>query len=345
MAGLKGANTTIGEDGLTITITTESEATARELQAQLETQVRTREGGIGAKANDWLGRSLNRFDETLGLYADRSLEIAANALMVCAMALAVFAWYFALPGYEIVMCTAGALLVFINKQLAAKLDREIVKQSGLAKPYGVAIIVILLIECVAAASLQSYVAVEQETGRTDIQANIDRLTNESNTLLITMAQVPTAPASAIDQRIEALKQTPAVNTQGTQLNQPVGRLVGDCTGASYYVRIYCPTLRELMAQRDAASAYEVAKQRFDKIGPEIEALQKARPAQSSTLSLGMKMQEGKPNFLIGLIIPVGLTLALHGFMLWIAYLHGRSKRTPTLELPPAPAATSTEGAV
>lgn len=332
MAGLKGANAVIGDDGVSVTVKTESEATARELAAHLETQVRTAEGGPGAKFNSWLKKSLDRFDETLGLYGDRSLNIIRDVLLICAMAMAAFAWYRVLPGYEILMCVIGMAIVYAMKYCAGRLDKAIVSKNGFAPFYGLIIVVGLIIEVLASSSLQAFTAVEQETGRLDIDKEISRLENERNMLQINLARVPSAPASAIDQRIEALKLTPAVNSSGTQLTKRVGDLVGDCKGRSYYVTIYCPTLIELQAERDSALAYEQAKARFDEINPEINALTAKRPHTSSTFALASKASGGDVTWWMSLVIPVGLTLALGLAMLLLSYLAGRAERTPDLEL-------------
>ena len=324
MAGLKSAQAQIGADGVTVTVTAESAATAHELAAELENRVRLKEGGPGAKANTWLKNSLDRFDETLGIYADRTLEISANLLMVLAGTLAVAAWYFVLPGYEPVMMFIGALLVFTEKQLAAKFDRAVVARTGLAPWFGAIIGIILIIECVASASLQSFVAGERETGRNDIAVNIQTLEIEKASIGQVLKTPPKGASDAINERIEALKLQPVVNRNGevvVRSGYRVGEAIGDCTGASYYVTIYCPTLIELQADLAQAKAYEAAQTRFREIGPEIQTLQAARPAQASTMALGL-----------GVIVPVGLTFLLNVVMVVISYLAGRAKRTP---LPPA----------
>lgn len=337
MAGLKGANTEIGEDGLTVSVKAESAATARELAADLETRVRSAEGGWGAKANAKLANSLDRFDETLGIYGDRMLQILRDALLLCAMALAAFAWFRILPGYEPLMAAIGMLIVFAMKTAAGRLDKaELEGDTGLRSLLIIIIVGGFILEVGASLSLQAASAVDRETGRTDINDQIKALENERNLLQITLVSAPTAPSSAIDQRIEALMLTAAVNTQGTQLNRKVGDLIGDCKGNSYYVRIYCPTLLELQADRDKALAYETAQSRFAAISPEIAALRAERPDASSTFALAAK--GGDSAWWLSLVIPMTLTIVLNATMLLLAYLAGRAKRTPALVLTtPAPA--------
>ncbi len=331
MTGLKGANTEIGADGLTVTVKTESAATARDLAADLETRVRAAEGGFGAKINNRLANSLNRFDETMGIYGDRMLQILRDALLMCAMALAAFAWYRILPGYEPLMATIGMLIVFAMKTAAGRLDKA--EQEGDKGLHRLLVLIIIggfVLEVGASLSLQAAAAVDRETGREDINSEIRALESERNMLQITLASVPSAPVTAIDQRIEALKLTAAVNTQGTQLNRKVGDLIGDCKGNSYYVRIYCPTLLELEAERDQALAYEAAQARFAEIAPKISQLQASRPSASSTFALAQK--GGDSAWWLSLVIPMGLTVVLNATMLLLAYLAGRAKRTPVLDL-------------
>lgn len=345
MAGLKGATTEIGEDGLTVSVKAESAATARELAADLETRVRTAEGGWGAKANAKLANSLNRFDETLGIYGDRMLQILRDALLLCAMALAAFAWFRILPGYEPLMAAIGMLIVFAMKTAAGRLDKaEQEGDTGLRSLLVVIIIGGFILEVGASLSLQAASAVDRETGREDINSEIRALESERNMLQITLASVPSAPSTAIDQRIEALMLTAAVNSRGDQLPRKVGDVIGDCKGNSYYVRIYCPTLLELQAERDQAIAYELAQSRFAEIAPRISALQASRPSASSTFALAAK--GGDSAWWLSLVIPMTLTIVLNATMLLLAYLAGRAKRTPALVLTtPAPAPTPDPGAV
>lgn len=322
--GLTGQKTQILDDGVTLQVTAESAVTALEMQSRIENEVRAKEGGFGAKTNSWLRNSLDRFDETLGIYQDRSLEMAANGLMLLSGTLAVAAWYFVLPGYEPVMMFIGALLVFTGKQLAAKYDRAVVAKTGLAPWFATIIVIILIIECVASASLNSLVANDRETIRDDTAANIETLEQEKASLVLILATPPTGSSEAIAANIEALKLKPVVNRAGDIVVKKgfrVGEAVGDCTGNSYYVTIYCPTLIELRSDLKQAGAYEHASARFSEIGPEIQALQAARPKQASTMALGL-----------GVIVPIGLTFLLYCVMVVLAYLAGRAKRTP---LPPA----------
>lgn len=349
MAGLKGASTEIGADGRTITVTTESAATARELAAELETRVRTTEGGPGAKINNFLSKSADRLDETLGIYGGvRLLAIIRDALLVCAMTIAVFAWLRILPGYEILLGTVGALITFAMKSAAGKIyEAEQEGDMNLRTMLFAVMLAGLGLEVMASSSLQAYTAVQAETGRQDIDDEIKRLDQERQTLLIQLARVPDGSSAALAERISAFEATPMVNAKGTQLTKTVGSLWAEteCKGNSYYVGIYCPTLLELRGEMQAAQAYETAQKRFEEIGPQITALQAQRPTGSSTFALATKVAGADTKWLLALLVPVGITLTLNLAMLMLSYIVGRieyQKKHPAPE--PAPEA-STEGVV
>lgn len=345
MDGLKGANTKIGDDGTTVIVKTESEHTARELAAQLETQVRAKEGGPGAKFNSWLKKSLDRFDETLGIYGDRALNIIRDVLLICAMALAAFAWYRVLPGYEILMCIVGMAIVFTIKTCAGRLDAAWREDKGLFAFFSIIIAFGLIIEVMASSSLQAFTAVEQETGRADVDLQIDALSKEQSRLNIALLQPSPGSPAELEALIQGYRATPMVSSTGSQLTKTVGMMVDEtgCAGRSYYVGIYCPDYLDLKGKLEAAKVYEADKERFSAIGPQIAALQAQRPHTSSTFALASKASGGGTAWWLSLVIPVGLTLMLNLTMLTIAYLAGRAKRTPPLELtqtvPPGGAAT------
>lgn len=340
MAGLKGANTEIGDDGLTVTVKTESEATARELAADLETRVRTAEGGFGAKFNNKLANSLNRFDETLGIYGDRMLQILRDVLTVCAMALAAFAWFRILPGYEPLMAVIGMAIVYAMKTAAGRLDKaEREGDIGLRNLLGVVIVGGLILEVLASLSLQAASSVDRETGRTDVNSQIEMLQSEERRLSIRqMGPNPGVPAQ-MEALVNSYRATPMVNRAGSQLTRTVGEMADatDCNPDSEagrrertYIGMYCPTLRELQGQVEAAKAFEHDSARLEAIPAEIQKLQASRPSASSTFALAQK--GGDWAWLLSIAIPLGLTVALNLTMLLLAYLAGRAKRTPVLEL-------------
>lgn len=343
MTGLKDSHTEIADDGLSLTVRAESSATVRELAADLEAGVRKAEGGWGAKFNAGLARSLNRFDETLGIYGDRQLSMIRDMLFICAMAMAIFAWYRTLPGLEPLMCFIGVLIVWAVKACAGSLDKA--EQAGdrnLANFYRVIIVIGFVLELIASSSLQASVAVDRETGREDINVQIANLENEQNNLMIALARTPSAPAAAIQARIDGYLTTPMVNRNGSQLTRTVGQMY-EATGCNpdseggaterYYIGIYCGTLNELKAEKLEAESYEAAKLRFEEIGPQIAGLQKMRPAASSTFALASK--GGDMAWWLSLVIPVGLTFCLMLAMTVMAYLAGRAKRTPPVAAPGA----------
>lgn len=349
MAGLKGASTEIGADGRTITVTTESAATARELAVELETRVRSTEGGPGAKINNFLSKSADRIDETLGIYGGlRLLSIIRDALLLCAMTIAVFAWLRILPGYEPLLGTVGALITFAMKSAAGKIYEAEQENDTNLRTMLIAVMVCGLgLEVMASSSLQAYTAVQAETGRQDVDAEIKRLDQERQTLLIQLARVPDGSSAAIEERIKAYLANPMVNRQGSQLTKTVATLVEEtgCTGDSYYVGIYCPTLLELRGELEAAQTYETAQARFEEIGPQITALQAQRPKGSSTFALASKMAGEDSKWMLALLVPVGITFVLNLAMLMLAYIVGRSeyqKKHPAPEPAPEP---STEGTV
>lgn len=345
MTGLKDSHTSISDDGLTVSVKAESAATAREIAADLEAGVRKAEGGWGAKFNAGLARSLNRFDETLGIYGDRQLTMLRDGMFICAMAMAIFAWYRTLPGYEILMCVIGVLIVWAVKASAGSLDKA--EQAGdrnLVNFYRVIIVIGFVLELIASSSLQASVAVDRETGREDINTQIANLENEQSNLMIALARPPSAPAAAIQSRIDGYLTTPMVNRNGSQLTRTVGQMYEatacnpDSEGGAaerYYIGIYCGTLNELKAEKAEAEAYEAASARFAEIGPQIAGLQKIRPAAASTFSLAQK--GGDMAWWLSLVIPVGLTFCLMLAMTVMAYLAGRAKRTPPVAATPGAA--------
>lgn len=359
MAGLKGSSTEIGADGVTVTVTADSEATARELAAELETRVRKTEGGPGAKINNWLSNSANRLDETLAIYGGvRLLAIIRDALLVCAMTIAVFAWLRILPGYEILLGTVGALITFAMKSAAGKIYEA--EQQGDKNLRGMLLLVMaagLVLEVMASSSLQAYTAVQAETGRADVEAEIHRLDQERQTLLIKLAKVPDGASAAIAERISAYQATPMVNREGSQLTKTVGSLWDEtgCKGNSYYVGMYCPTLLELQSDYQTALDYEKAQRRFDEIGPMITKLQGMRPKGSSTFALATKVADNDTKWILALLVPVGITFVLNLAMLLLSYIVGRihyqqahpaPAPAPVEPAPVEPAPTpSTEGVV
>lgn len=347
MAGLKGASTEIGADGVTVTVTAESEATARALAAELETRVRSTEGGPGAKINNWLSNSANRLDETLAIYGGvRLLAIIRDALLVCAMTIAVFAWLRILPGYEILLGTVGALITFAMKSAAGKIyEAEQENDTNLRSMLVLVMAAGLILEVLASSSLQAYTAVQAETGRQDVDAEIHRLDQERQTLLIKLAKTPAGPSAAIAERISGYQATPMVSRQGTQLTKTVGSLWDEteCKGNSYYVGVYCPTLLELQGDYQAALDYEKAQKRFDEIGPMITKLQGMRPKGSSTFALATKVADNDTKWVLALLVPVGITFVLNLAMLLLSYIVGRINYQQA-HPQPAPVPTATPAA-
>jgi hypothetical protein len=332
MAGLKQATTEIGADGLSVKVTTESEATAREIAAQLEGEVRAREGGFGARLNNKLANSLDRVDETLAIYGGRrTFTILRDVLTVCAMTLAGFAWYRILPGYEVLMCVIGMAIVFGMKTCAGRL--YVAEQSGdkgLKNLFTALIVLGLLLEVVASSSLQAFSAVEQETGRADITAQISVLEDEQRRLNIALTKPPPGTAAQQQALVDAYRATPMVNADGVQLVKTVGVMADEteCKGRSYYVGIYCPPYLELVAKVDAAKAYESDKERMSQIPGELAVLRAKRPPSSSTFALAAK--GGDTAWLLSLLIPVGLALLLNLAMLVVAYVVGRPEQVAPL---------------
>lgn len=340
MTGLKGAHTEIGEDGVTVTVTAESEATAREIAAELETRVRVAEGGPGAKFNNWLSNSLDRFDETLGLYGDRMLSILRDVLTVCAMALAAFAWFRILPGYEPLMAVIGMAIVFAMKTAAGRLDKASRDgDQGRVRLLWLVIVFGFVLEVGASLSLQAATAVDRETGREDINQSIEMLQSEERRLSIRQMQPNPGVPAQVQALVDSYRSTPMVNRSGAQLTRTVGQMA-DATGCDpdtdagrrerTYIGMYCPTLQELLGQLEAAKAFEADAKRLETIPAEIAALQAKRPSASSTFALAQK--GGDLAWLLTILIPMSLTVALNSAMLILAYLAGRADRTPVLEL-------------
>lgn len=324
MATLKQSTAQILDDGMTVQVTAGDAATAHELAADMEAQVR-RKQGPWARFNAWLGRILDRFDETWGLYEDRTISLISVCFLVGAVALAIYAWWRVLPGYEPLLAFVGATIVVAMKESAHRIGHN--RSPELNKFFYAVCAFGLVIEILASSSLQASVAVEQETGRSDIESKITSLRQEQQLLQIGLLNDPGTTSEAQLKMIEAFKGKPAVNKAGTQLNKPIGELIGDCTGSSYYVLAYCPSILELEAKVETIRKFETDKARYLAIPDEIQALEEQRPKQSSTLALAQKATGGGSDWWRPLVVPVLLSLFVNGAMLLTSYLNGRARRT------------------
>lgn len=340
--GLKGAKSTLGEDGVTVVTRTDSAATAREVMARQEQHARQIEGWWGAQFNAWLDRSLKRGDETGGIFSHRAFNLLSWAFAFLDVIMQWNAWFKLLPvaGLDIVLGCFGVVLVLLVKAATARLDEaEVHNDESRRRFLQGGIVVGVILSTLAAVSLQAFISVEQATGRTDIQTRIDALRKEQNGLQMTMALPPDATAAEEQKLIDAFLLKPVVNRAGTVVVKKgyrIGEAImgpnGACTGSSYYVTIYCPTLKEMEAARDSAKTWEEKKTRFDAIPAEIKKLEDERPKQSSTFALYQKVTNDETNWTV-ILIPAGISLFLTLLMIGATYLAHRSPKTK-----PTPAA-------
>lgn len=354
MTGLKGAKTVIGPDGKTVTTVADSEATAREIAAAQEQTLRLREGSWWSKSNAWLDRRFQEAEETGGIFSDKAWIFASWCLFFLAAIMAWNSWFRLVPleGLNYTLAAIGVCVLLTMKVSAARLDAadgrimkdDLPNDHNKANFLRVILIGGLILQAVVATSLQASIATDQETGRTDAQSTIDSLRTERNTLHIAIASPPAATSEAQQKLIDAYLLKPVVNREGTIVVKK-GFRVGEaivpeggkrCTGSSYYVTIYCPVLIEMEAARDQALQYEKDRARYDAIPDQIAALEKARPAQSSTFALFDRLA-GKCDHLSGncenqdlmrLFFPAFISFILDFLMCLVSYLAHRAERTP-----------------
>lgn len=345
--GLKDAKTELAPDGVSVVTTFESAAAAREHQALLESNARKLEGGWGSKLNGWLDRSLARADETDSLFSRRALRMLSWLLAIGAVIMAWNAWAGFVPtkGLDLLLAATGATLVLVGKWAAADIHpAHLSGDQNKENMLVAAVALILVLEALAATSLQASIAYEQETGRTDVQSEIDSLRLEQSGLQLTVAQKPPYTAEAQQKLIDGFKLKQVVNRKGVVqqgADWRIGAQVGDCRGDSYYVTVYCPMILEMEANRDTALDWEQAKARFDAIPAEIAALEAQRPKQGSTFALLNKLKVDTD--WSKLLFPAIISLIVTGLAFATTYL---AHRTPPAQKPaPAPATPAAPGAV
>jgi hypothetical protein len=345
--GLTDAKTELAPDGKTVITTFDSAAAAREHQALLESEARRIEGGWGAKFNGWLDQSLSRADETRSLFSRTALRTWSWLLALFAIILAWNAWAGFVPtkGLDLVLAATGATLVLVGKWASSEIHpAHIAKDQNKENMLCFAVGFILILEAVAATSLQASIAFEQETGRTDVQSTIDSLRLEQSGLQLTIAQKPPFSAEAQQKLIDGFLLKQVVNDKGVVQQGPawrIGARIGTgeerCRGSSYYVTAYCPTILEMEAQRDMAADWEKAKERFDAIPAEIKALEAQRPKQSSIPALLNKLKIDTDWSKI--LFPAIISLILTGLTFATTYLAHRTPPPPAQPQTPVPPAS------
>jgi hypothetical protein len=291
-----GSKSTIEQrDGQTVLVTqVSSEAKARELAASIEDDVLRTESG-------WWGAARAKIDAGFRIGSqiletvDRSyLVLICVGFGAVACVLAALSWpaFVPIQGIEWLIGFAGCLLVFAIGYAAHQVWKAF-KADDEVEGYGliVGMVVGVLLNLFASVALQARIAVENDTGWTEIKAQIVRLDNERGQLQIqTFSPPKPGEAARIQAAIDALRSSAAVNRLNDPLTQTVDELVGDCSVVDdYYKRKYCPELTRLAGDLTVAAAaeraYNLALARIKAIDAEIVALQARRPRPPAGLEL------------------------------------------------------------
>lgn len=254
-----------------------SEATAREIEADMNAARIRREGSVWERVGLWLtgaGKTMLELDRALGPVV---VTVSALALSV----IAAVAWFNAVGG-GLIGLVMGAIAVFAVLFLARMAGSiwENVKERdwGELGLHGVLILVIVGGNIFASANMQATRSLETETGRTDIQAQIDALQAEQTRLSIALMQAPRLVVEQQEAALAAFLAARTVNLEGRVTDLTHRQVLADCTTYRTLCSVIEPVSLELQGKVAEARAIEADTAQLQAIPGQIAELRAQRPA-------------------------------------------------------------------
>lgn len=323
MPGLKTDKVEIVDGGVLVKGGSVSENAA--LAAQIDEGIFARD----AQGADKLDLRLKSVGAWFSVAGKTLWPITALAATVLIAVLAGTAWHNLLPydGLRWIFTLIGLVLVFAIAIMGHGMENAIRERDGpeITKT-AIALVIFIALNMIATVSFQVTTIIDKASGRAEITQDIDALRRERNGLEMLTAVPVFETSEQVHKAIEAFKLRSAVNQPGAELPRSIGDAVGDCTNdKSWYVRTYCPTLRDMEGRLEAAKAYEQAKVRMAEIDATIETKRDERPPSAGPLQALQTLLKTNDTTM-GYIVPMIIMLLLELFMAYAWYETARASK-------------------
>lgn len=323
MAGLKTDRVEIVDGGVLIKggSAAENAALAAEVDEGIFAQ--------NAKGADKLRLKLSSVGDWFQAAGKSLWPIVAVAMTLLVMVIATKAWYSLLPydGIRWVFGTIGGVIVIalciMGHGLAVAVKD---KDWGETTKIAIAAVIFVMLNMIATVSFQVTTLINNSSGRIEVSADIKSLERERSGLQIATAVPPMETSDQVRTAIESFKVRAVVNQPGTQLAKSIGEAVGDCTGdQSWYVRTYCPTIKDMESRLAAAEGYEKNMARLAEIKAEIVDARDHRPQAAGPLE-ALKELVGANSTRMGYLVPMGIMFLLELVLFYSWYETSRLTR-------------------
>lgn len=263
-------------DGTTVTITTDSEATARGIAAAAERDRLKAEGGRGERA----AAGLDGFLSGAGKMADK---LDARVLHVVAWAATIVGCFLAwkagqnlssLKEASDLFSIALVALVLGGKYAAGRAGREYDKGSQQRGVWLGVTSAIFFAAVLSGAGVNISAEMNRDSGRDVLLAQSQTLRAEISDLQAEQMQyqqdllLPMTPVDVLESRLEAKLKLDPMNQSGA----PSGKALSEwldygtdefCRGSNYYKNRYCPDILDMQAGLDLRRAYEATIANID----------------------------------------------------------------------------------
>ncbi|MBA4337971.1 MAG: hypothetical protein C0421_03905 [Hyphomonas sp.] len=340
---MKGERASV--DGQTVTIITQSAATAREIAALAEAERLKREGGLLG----WASAGIEEIGDGVALVAQKigrgTFEIIANALMVVGGLIAFVSWSRLLPiksdEISFAIGCVGVAIIVGAKVCAGRWAKELNEGDRPAadtwKRWAIAGVIV---DAIAALAFSAAVVEDEKTGRIDYNVQIESLETEAKKIEFRAGDLdrPNTTAELLTLDLDQLLNQTARNREGTATGKPVREWIGWGTDTycitsgnnTYYVDKYCPDIADAHRALLKRQAYEAELAKADDLRAQADALRAARPEASSGAALGdMLATEDRP--WTKAVVPMLLMLIILVVMVTTAFI---AKRNPKIAAPP-----------
>lgn len=344
---MKGERASV--DGQTVTITTQSAATAREIAALAEAERLKREGGALGKAGAFIeevGDGLAVVSQKLGR---GTYEIIANTAMIVGGLIAFISWSRLLPIKEAEISFAigliGVAIIVGAKVAAGRWAKELNEgDREAAESWKRWVIAGVIVDAIAALAFSVAVVEDEKAGRIDYDVQIESLEREAKQIEYRADALdrPNMTAELLQMDLDALLNQTARNREGTSTGKPVSEWIGWGTdnyciakGNAFYVDKYCEDIAEAHRALLKRQAYEAEFAKAEAKRAEASALRAKRPDKSSGAALGSWFSTGDRPWMQA-VVPMLLMLIILVVMVTTAFIAKRNPKIPA----PAKAAIS-----
>jgi uncharacterized membrane protein len=341
---MKGERASV--DGQTVTITTQSAATAREIAAAAENEVLKKEGGLLGKA----GAVIEEIGDGLAVVAQKigrgTFEIIANTALVVGSLIAFLSWKRLLPikveEVAFAIGLVGVAIIVGAKVAAGRWAKELNEgDRAAAESWRNWAIAGVIVDAIAALAFSAAVVEDEKTGRIDYTVQIERLETDAKKIEFRAGDLdrPNTTAEILTLELDQLLNQTARNREGTSTGRPVSSWIGWGTESycitsgnnTYYVDKYCPDIAEAHRALLKREAYERELARAAELRAAADQLRAERPEASSGAALGSMMATEDRQWMRA-VVPMLLMLIILIVMVTTAFI---AKRNPKIPAPPA----------